>query len=249
MCARGRRGSPRHSVSCKYAQASFRAIFYVIPLQHASEDLRLRIWDTRIGVSSAACEFVGHNNIITCCDVAPHGEDYYFCSSSNGFDGAGCEVMIWDRRVTSKPLHACRGHTETVSGCCFIEDKGLGYVVSVSADCSLRVWSCVDGTCQVVCALPQDKRTMCCAVLPRVNPSNSTPNTVLLATGCVDGSLYEWNVACEQSVGETHAVHVLPRTNTMGGRSGVAVEPLSKTADVGSSYSSTAAAAAIEHSK
>ncbi len=217
----------------------------VTMLVQASEDLRLRLWDTRIGLAASACEFVGHNNIITCCDVASNGEDVYFASCSNGFDGAGCEVMIWDRRLTSKPLHSCLGHTETVSGCCFIEDGGRQFVVSVSADGSMRIWNTANGKCENIIALPQNKRTMCCSA-QRSTKSNT--KAALLATGCIEGSLYQWNIQCDNS-GETCVVKVRARTNEVAGNNGMASESSSKSADVAVSYSSNAAAAAMGFSK
>ncbi len=211
----------------------------------ASEDLRLRLWDTRIGLAASACEFVGHNNIITCCDVASSGEDVYFASSSNGFDGAGCEVLIWDRRLTSQPLHSCRGHTETVSGCCFVEQEGRQFVMSVSADCSMRIWNTVNGKCENVTSLPQSKRTMCCSAQ---SGSKSKANGALLVTGCVEGSLYQWRVECDNISG-TQAVRVRAQTNEIADKNSMVSESSSKAADVAVSYSSSAAAAAIEFSK
>ena len=214
----------------------------------ASEDLRLRIWDARVGLAAAASEFVGHNNIITCCDVAAKDGDVYFASCSNGFDGAGCEVMIWDRRVTSKPLHSCRGHTETVSGCCFIENAmGGRYLASVSADCSMRIWNAADGKCESVSSLPENKRTMCCAAQRGAKPSQSP---ALLATGCVEGSLYQWNVAC--GTGDANATNaVLVHARQMGAAAQTKPKsaPPPAPAEAAVSYSSTAAAAAIDRSR
>jgi len=211
----------------------------------ASEDLRLRIWDTRIGLAAAASEFVGHNNIITCCDVASKDGEMLFASCSNGFDGAGCEVMIWDRRVTSKPLHSCRGHTETVSGCCFIENAGGHYLVSVSADGSMRIWNVADGKCESVSSLPENKRTMCCATQ---SGAKSASSSAVLATGCIEGSLYQWNVACGNG-DAMNSVRVHARkTGAVAQTTPKSASP-SSSAEAAVSYSSTAAAAAMNGSK
>ena len=240
MFAPGPLGSPPRNAACRQERLK-PDVCDLIHLAQASEDLRLRIWDSRIGLAAPACEFVGHNNIITCCDVASRGADVYFASSSNGFDGAGCEVMIWDRRLASKPLHSCLGHTETVSGCCFIENGGSQLVASVSADGSMRLWNTNSGKCESVSALPANKRTMCCA--PRfASESRAADSAAQLATGCVEGSLYQWNVECESSGGTT-AVRVQPRAADTAVTNDA--KSASKVQDATASYSSTAAAAAI----
>ena len=52
-----------------------------------------------------------HFHHLQACDVS--GDGMLFLSSSNGFDGAGCELKIWDRR-TGNCSCDCVGHTETV---------------------------------------------------------------------------------------------------------------------------------------
>ncbi len=207
----------------------------------------MRIWDTRIGLASPACEFFGHNNIITCCDVASRNDSVYFVSSSNGFDGAGCELMIWDRRLPSKPLYSCCGHTETVSGCCFIENDAGQFVASVSADGFMRIWSTVDGKCENVTPLPENKRTMCCSARPRQG-DNPNAKTAVLAAGCIEGSLYQWEVECESSsAGKT--VRVTPRATEIAIQNDRKSESLSKAVGADASYSSNAAASAVERSR
>jgi WD40 repeat protein len=219
----------------------YHATYNLMFLLQASEDLRLRIWDTRIGLSAPACEFAGHNNIITCCDVASKGADVYFTSSSNGFDGAGCEVMIWDRRLTSKPLFSCRGHTETVSGCCFIEIGGGLYVASVSADGSMRIWNTVDGKCESVNILPENKRMMCCSA--RRSPSSiANQSSAQLAIGCIEGSLYQWSIEHDKN-DMAKGIRVHPRTTNVSVLS--TKFKAMKCEDVAVSYSSSAAAAAV----
>jgi WD40 repeat protein len=149
--------------------------------------------------------------------------------------------MIWDRRLASKPLHSCRGHTETVSGCCFVENAGGQFVVSVSADGSMRIWGTVDGKCENISTLPEGKRTMCCSSSLRTT-SNANQRTAQMASGCVDGSLYQWDVECASS-GVTTAVRVHPRSTDVAVRS--EQSKAVKGHDVATSYSSTAAAAAI----
>lgn len=169
------------------------------------------------------------------------GANVYFASSSNGFDGAGCEVMIWDRRLSSKPLYSCRGHTETVSGCCFAENGGSLFAASVSADSSMRIWNTVDGKCESISALPENKRTMCCSS-GLATRSNANQRSVQLATGCIDGSLYQWNVEFDSS-SAMNPVRVHPRTTDIVVHS--RKHKATKGQDAAASYSSTSASAAI----
>lgn len=244
--AHGPRGSPPPNAAYRRTTAIWLSGLRILTQSvQASEDLRLRIWDTRIGLASPASEFIGHNNIITCCDVASKSDSVYFASSSNGFDGAGCEVMIWDRRSTTKPLHNCRGHTETVSGCCFIENDAGQFLASVSADGSMRIWSTVDGKCENITALPENKRTMCCSARPQ-QEGTALAKAAVLATGCIEGSLYQWNIECDSSsAGKT--VRVIPRTTEIPVQNNR--KSLSRASDADASYSSNAAASAVERSR
>jgi WD40 repeat protein len=212
-------------------------------LSQASEDLRLRVWDVRAGLNCAVCELVGHNNIITCCDVAVEGDDMMFVSSSNGFDGAGCEVMIWDRRMTSKPLHACSGHTETVSGCCFIRHSTGLSALSVSADNSMRVWNSLDASLQNTTSFRDNKRVLCCSNVRRAH-SKASSSEALVATGGIEGSMCLWSIDWG-SAESTNTAIVLSCPTSVAGKKNQKSESVTKAADVSVSYSSSAAAAAV----
>lgn len=111
--------------------------------RQASEDLQLRVWDVRSMARPAEVIKAAHNNVMTCCDVAP--DTLTFLSSSNGFDGAGCELKVWDRRM-GKMLCDLRGHTQTVSSCAYLpsaasaQPSAMPLVVSASSDTTMRTW-------------------------------------------------------------------------------------------------------------
>lgn len=110
----------------------------------SSEDLRLKVWDTR--TMAVAQSFEGHVYIQTCCDVSADGALYL--TSSNGFDGQGCEARIWDSRQ-GKQLHVLEGHTQSTGACCFVpsSDGNRLFVATGSADRSIRIWDASSGAC------------------------------------------------------------------------------------------------------
>jgi WD40 repeat protein len=83
-----------------------------------------------------------HNNVMTCCDVSDDGNTLLSCS--NGFDGAGCELKVWDRRK-GELLCDLRGHTQTVTGCAFLPasispSPSSQSIISSSQDSTVRTW-------------------------------------------------------------------------------------------------------------
>ncbi|XP_072176614.1 WD repeat-containing protein 31-like [Diadema setosum] len=119
----------------------------------ASEDKSMRLWDTRTleeeGVSNKK------SYIQTCCDVSPDG--IYCLSCSNGFSGQGCEATIWDVRNFKNPVLEFKGHSQTVSGCCFLPSSPQMFV-TCSHDQTIRLWNQNTGACLSTLTLPGSKQ-------------------------------------------------------------------------------------------
>lgn len=114
-----------------------------------SEDLRLRLWDVRT-LSKPAATIEGKFTYFPLC-VDSDGP--YVATGSNGFDGVGCEVRVWDRRTMTQ-LHELRGHEQGVTGVAFLRGSGGGgdtlqqrLVGSGCKDGTVRVWDANTGTC------------------------------------------------------------------------------------------------------
>ena len=61
----------------------------------------------------------------------------YAISTSNGFQGEGCEITIWDLRAR-RILSELTGHEQTVSNARIINNDK--YVLSCSNDSTVRLW-------------------------------------------------------------------------------------------------------------
>ena len=121
----------------------------------ASEDLSLRVWDTR--TLKVAQRLEGHVNIPMCCAVSGDGEQFLTCS--NGFEGTGCEARLWDRRM-GRTIQVMKGHTQSVHSCLFIDAgvarrasqseegaciKSKGVLATCGADGTLCIWDKASG--------------------------------------------------------------------------------------------------------
>ncbi|KAK6041722.1 WD domain, G-beta repeat protein, partial [Cooperia oncophora] len=73
-------------------------------------------------------------------------DDKVLVSTSNGFNGDGCEISIWDLR-TRKLLRELRGHEGSVPCVAGLTQtvtlKRL--LMSVSMDRTIRIWNIEDG--------------------------------------------------------------------------------------------------------
>jgi len=126
-----------------------------------SEDLRLRLWDTRILQPAATLE--GYVYFPLTCAA-----DGNIClTGSNGFDGSGCELRIWDRRML-KQLLVFDGHQHAVRGVAFLSCKGSNALrfASASKDGSVCTWQIIggDGNMESSSFLPSGATSLAAAV-------------------------------------------------------------------------------------
>ena len=86
-----------------------------------SEDLRLRLWDVRTLSKPAAIMegYVYFPNAVDCMGS-------YVCTGSNGFNGVGCEVRTWDRRMNAQVYEPLVGHYQAIFGLCLLRGSGRG---------------------------------------------------------------------------------------------------------------------------
>jgi hypothetical protein len=126
-------------------------------LFQASEDLKVRAWDTRTpgagaGVSTtttitkSAMELTDYIYFALCIDL--HHDGYTLATGCKGFNSVGCEMKIWDLRYPKKPYVNGKGHSQDVTSCKFIysdnnnvnnSDSGT-HLVSCCKDGSIKLW-------------------------------------------------------------------------------------------------------------
>ncbi|XRB09573.1 WD repeat-containing protein 31 [Pycnococcus provasolii] len=165
-----------------------------IPSENAvlqsSEDLQLRVWDVR--TCSVTQSLTGHANIPRCCDVSPDGN--YFLSSANGFEGAGCEGRVWDRR-TGKQIATLTGHMFSSDGCCFLSPPGIQQLLAatVSADKSVKLWDAMSGACLDTASFTGDDSNDTPVVCVSSCDDDGTGGARLVA-GNFEGSVKAWSV-------------------------------------------------------
>ncbi|KAM3719564.1 WD repeat-containing protein [Dirofilaria immitis] len=113
-------------------------------LAQSSEDKQLKIWDSCN--LCLAFQFPMKSHILTHCDFLPDGN--YCITSSNGFNGDGCEITLWDIRQ-QKMMLEYHGHEESVSCTIFLPQQVTSkrMLLSVSADHTARLWNVDDGSC------------------------------------------------------------------------------------------------------
>jgi len=99
-----------------------------------SEDLTLKIWDSRI--DHPARTISTGPNIPQAVDVS--GD--YAVIAHNGFNGEGCEIQLFDQR-TDKIVKILTGHKEAVNSVSYIKKSGGRLLVSCSKDQTVKLWS------------------------------------------------------------------------------------------------------------
>uniref|UniRef100_A0A8B9HEH2 WD repeat domain 31 n=1 Tax=Astyanax mexicanus TaxID=7994 RepID=A0A8B9HEH2_ASTMX len=103
-----------------------------------SEDKTIRVWDSRSW--QVTNTFPAKQYIQTHCDISPNCN--HLLSSSNGFQGQGCEATLWDLRQPGCKVVEYRGHLQTTA-CCVFLPPSIGsppLVASASFDSSIKIW-------------------------------------------------------------------------------------------------------------
>ncbi|KAL5012672.1 hypothetical protein ScPMuIL_011223 [Solemya velum] len=115
-------------------------------LVQTGEDKEVRVFDTRTMDIVHTFLKNGLQYIQTSCDITVDGQ--YCVTSSNGFNGAGCEATLWDFR-SQKPVHEYKGHVQCIEDCIFLTVESHDYIITCSRDNTVRVWHRDLGTCVV----------------------------------------------------------------------------------------------------
>ncbi|MCP9261559.1 WD repeat-containing protein 31 [Dirofilaria immitis] len=126
-----------------------------------ARDATLRLWDLETGACLCAARH-SRNLVVICfslnlgqlqslsCVSVPNEKSHtytlrflpdgnYCITSSNGFNGDGCEITLWDIRQ-QKMMLEYHGHEESQ-----VTSKRM--LLSVSADHTARLWNVDDGSC------------------------------------------------------------------------------------------------------
>ena len=122
---------PRNVVTCACWLPGTRAF------AQGSEDLRLRVWDTRHLCKSAVQVFGEYTFFPLATNASNNGN--LLATASKGFNNQGGEVRVWDRRRPGKQaLCEMFGHQQDVTGVIFLDEQQK--VVSASKDSNIKVW-------------------------------------------------------------------------------------------------------------
>ena len=108
-----------------------------------SEDLWMRMWDSRVKPFKPVIEFKVDTNFATTADIwMSEGGAELLATGHRGFNGEGCDVKLWDLRNfgEASTLITFDKHEFTPESVCFLRDTGdKPVIVSASKDCSINV--------------------------------------------------------------------------------------------------------------
>lgn len=177
-------------------------------LYQCSEDLSVRIWDTRLSNSFSngkvpAMHITGFVYFPLCVDVHS-SRSYLLGCGCKGVDGVGGEVKIFDIRqlqqnsnqnTGAKPIAVLTGHKHDVTGCSFSAISN--HILSVSKD----------GTCRAFCWSDAGESTATSVITTKVHETSlmidsldkfytcmstlspTQSNTEVSYVGAIDGSV------------------------------------------------------------
>jgi WD40 repeat protein len=157
-----------------------------------SEDLRLRVWDHRIGMKPAQT-LEGYVYFPLCVDVSADGN--YLLTGSKGFESVGCEGRLWDRR-TGQMVHHFTGHEQDATSCCFLprrEHSPNPLVATASKDRTVRVWDSVTGAAVSQCVQND------CTMFTGLSPAPESSSADLYASG-FSGNTFVYKIDAEGSI-------------------------------------------------
>jgi len=154
-----------------------------------SEDLTVRIWDSRQSLLQCSRTLRGYVYFPLCIDV--HEEGNLLLTGSKGFNGNGGEATLWDLRM-EKILWRGAAHSMDVVGCKFIQeppDTGdrQTMMATVSKDRSLRVYDLASKDIRFE-TMETDGDPFTCLACPK-----SGSRDALLCTSTFSGELGVWD--------------------------------------------------------
>jgi len=159
-------------------------------LYQGGEDLRVRLWDVRVGLSHPATTLEGFTYFPLCLDTHPDG--VHLVTSSKGFNGVGCELRVWDVRggVKGALLDTLQGHHQDTTSCLFTNTCG-GEIASASKDGTVRIWNWKvedSATSDTKAVAVLSKAGSCFSSLAALSTRQSKKTTTL-AAGCAEGGV------------------------------------------------------------
>eukprot|EP00039_Didymoeca_costata_P029643 m.25660 g.25660 ORF g.25660 m.25660 type:complete len:354 (+) comp7726_c0_seq4:574-1635(+) len=149
-----------------------------------SEDKIVHIWDSRS--LENVIDFPRQNYFQTCCASSPDGN--YVLTGSNGFEGHGCLVSIWDVRTKEKVLDLA-GHSQRITDCSFIEGRDGLRALSTSADGTVGIWNVDKGT-KIASSSPKSDSTILTSLAPIRGPGG----VINICVGASSGYIYVFGV-------------------------------------------------------
>lgn len=178
---------PRNIVTCMRFDPGIGNMIY-----QGSEDLVVRLWDTRSQISQPSMVLSGYVYFPLCMDI----ENTTLVTGCKGFNGVGCEVKIWDLRNPSEPMYNISGHTQDVTDCYLFDGK----VFSVSKDGSYSLFDTSTGT--------QNHLSPCSGKIHMCIAGGSQKSDVDSVTiGSFDGSLQRIKLNTFESIAITPAFY------------------------------------------
>lgn len=214
--------APRNIVTCLDHDPSGNLLYQVcsevpIGIAHAdgrvlqgSEDLCVRVWDTRSSSSMPAMYIGGYVYFPLSISLSQHDGGIHVATGCKGFNSVGCNVKVFDIRSLKHSIIAdMTGHAHDVSGVQFMNS---GQLLSASKDGTIRIWSPQTGT---ECAkYAHDMDLQYTSIGYHRNQSGST--TKFFASS-FSGVLSEFTITSETSNNGPDSDHPVIRVDYMTG--------------------------------
>ena len=176
-----------------------------------SEDLCLRVWDTRLSSHQPAMHITGYVYFPLCISICPGNENSYVATGCKGFNSVGCTVKVWDIRSShSTLLVECSGHEHDVNSCQFFSASEL---LSASKDGTMRLWN-IQGNESSECAKYSSDEGLqfsCIGYLGDLSGPATDMEGKKFAAGSFNGGLCECSITSSSSMKkEINLHHVTP---------------------------------------
>lgn len=175
-------------------------------LYQGSEDLCIRVWDTRSISRQPSMHITGYVYFPLCIDIS-QSSNSLVATGSKGFNSCGCEVKLWDKRNSNKPVREYTGHTQDVVRCMFIPDSV--YIISASKDGSIYVWDTTsDSETAIVASLTDTGRYFTC-----LDITYRHSNECRFSVGSIDGSISFYTFNSDSKIITLYAVTPISSSN------------------------------------